>query len=594
VALVAAEAVQNVTQYLRVPRLVSIRSRILALAVLGTVIPAALSLGIAYSQNRRAREDKVTQELRSESSQSARAMGVWLKERLYDLRVFAGSEEVSFNLNRFASSSIISARLPQYLRSLHERFTDFEHLMVIDPNGRVLASSGAAITRVELPADWQKTLRQQNQLIGTASWDSATNSGKLIVAVPVQRADGRLLGAFAAELHLEPIQTQLRAFASDSGVTLYLATAEGAMIASSRHLSAALLQSALRPGTLDRLTRRELSAVTYASAADTGEAIGTLARVPQFPWVVVAETSTDEAFREVRQFRNVALLVVLMLLVGVGGTAYALGLYIVRPLERLAEGAAEVAKGDLEVDLPTRGGGEVGALTNVFNEMVKRLREGRQELERLSVTDGLTSLTNRRALMKRLQEEALRSARTKHPFAVVMLDVDHFKSYNDSFGHPAGDEVLRRVAIVLRDATRTIDCVGRYGGEEFALLLPETDAAGAREVAERIRARVAGEEHLERPLTVSLGVAEFPSDGDSADKVLGAADAALYRAKREGRNRVVSAGAAAAEDRRARQMAEQAVLETAQVPEKAAAGAPTTSKRASTATPSKPAKKKKS
>lgn len=541
---VALQAVENVTQYLRVPRLVSIRSRILALAVLGTVIPSAISLGVAYSQNRRAREEKIAQELRSQSNQTARAMSVWLKDSFYNLRVFAGSDEVSNNLSRFASSSIIGGRLGEYLRSLHVRFTDFEQLIVIDPNGHVLASSAPKAKPIDLPPDWQKTLRQQNQLIGQATWDSATNSGKLIVAVPVQRTDGRMLGAFAAELHLTPIQAQLGAFSLDSGATTYLATADGALIASSRMTSAALLRMRLKPGALERLTTHENRAVTYQSPLPgVGEAMGALTRVPQAPWIVVAETPTLRAFREVRQFRNVALAVVFLLLLVVAGTASALGLYIVRPLERLAEGAAEVAMGDLRVDLPAAGGGEVGALTNVFNHMVRRLREGRRELERLSVTDGLTGLTNHRALMQRLQEEAMRSARSKHPFAVIMGDVDHFKQYNDDFGHPAGDEVLKRIAAVLRDATRAIDCVGRYGGEEFAVLLPETDAAGAMEVAERIRARVAGEGFPNRTMTMSIGVAEFPRDGERPEMVVAAADAALYEAKRAGRNRVVRGGA---------------------------------------------------
>jgi len=540
VALVAVEAVEHVGYYLRVPRLVSIRSRILALAVLGTVIPAGVSLGIAYNQNRRAHEDKLAQELRAESSQTARAMGVWIKERLYDLRVFAGSDEVTTNLNRFASSSIIGGRLREYLRSLHVRFTDFEQLFVVDANGRVLASSDSG-RRPAMPADWQKVLRQQNQLIGMATWDSVRKSGKLVIAVPVHRADGRLLGAFAAELHLEPLHTQLRVFAPDTGATVFLATSEGSMIASSRGVSANLLRASIKPGALERLRSHQNEAVVYLSALGT-DVIGSMARVPQLSWVVVAETPTARAFRDVRQFRNVAMLVVLLLLVGVGGVAYALGLYIVRPLERLAEGAAEVANGDLQVDLPDTSGGEVGALTGVFNQMVKRLREGRLELEKLSVTDGLTSLNNRRALVQRLQDESLRSARTKHPFGVIMVDVDHFKSYNDTYGHPAGDEVLRRLANVLRDATRTIDCVGRYGGEEFAVLLPETDGAGAMEVAERIRARVAGEPFPESSMTVSIGVAVFPADGESGDAVIAVADKGLYEAKHGGRNRVVKGG----------------------------------------------------
>ena len=180
----AVEAVENVSQYLRVPRLVSIRSRILALAVVGTVLPAGIALGVAYSQNKRARQDKINQELISESSQAAGALGVWLKERVYDLRVFAGSDEVSNNLARVSARAPASARLREYLRSVHERFSDFDQLLVLDGAGRVLAASAQG-TAVRLPSDWQKTLRQQSQLVGQPYWDTTAHKGKLLVIVPV-------------------------------------------------------------------------------------------------------------------------------------------------------------------------------------------------------------------------------------------------------------------------------------------------------------------------------------------------------------------------------------------------------------------------
>ena len=220
--------------------------------------------------------------------------------------------------------------------------------------------------------------------------------------------------------------------------------------------------------------------------------------------------------------------------------------------------------GDLDVDLPAAGGsGEVGALTKVFNEMVARLREGReklasaneslraknQELEQLSVTDGLTGLANHRALMQRLNEEWLRSKRNKHDFTVIMCDVDHFKQYNDTFGHPQGDVVLKQVADVLREATRTVDCVARYGGEEFAVILPETDMAGALEVAERIRARAESSEFPGRRITLSIGVAGYPMHDDTSQGVVAAADAALYTAKRAGRNQVAKPAASAVKQR---------------------------------------------
>jgi diguanylate cyclase (GGDEF)-like protein len=123
-----------------------------------------------------------------------------------------------------------------------------------------------------------------------------------------------------------------------------------------------------------------------------------------------------------------------------------------------------------------------------------------------------------------------------------MADVDEFKKYNDAFGHPAGDEVLKKVAGILLNSTRSMDCTARYGGEEFAVLLTGTSVDVANEVAERIRARVEAQEFAGRKITLSIGIAEFPTNGETADEVISSADEALYSAKRSGRNRVVRAG----------------------------------------------------
>jgi diguanylate cyclase (GGDEF)-like protein len=554
----------RVSQYLRiqklpsrVPRLDSIRNRILALAVLGTLIPAAITLSFAYRQNRQALEEKIREDLHSESAQTARAVGVWLKERLYDLRVFAASDEVSLNLGRFAAGQgSVPLRLRDYLRSLHERFPDFERIMVLDEQGRVIASSAAQAGAVALPADWQRVLRQETQIVGDAYWDARSSSGRLIVAVPVQRPDGRLLGAFAAELSLAPLREQLRSFAADSGAggSVFLIEETGRVVTTSAEMTEQLMQRVVAPATLRRLTNAEHGVVTYRSGSGI-DVLGTMEKVPQARWSVVSEKSEDAAFQQVNGFRNIALLVTLLLLAIVAGTAYRLGIIIVRPLERLAEGAAEVSMGALDVDLPAGGGGEVGALTRVFNHMVATLRRGRHELasandelrsknaelERLSVTDGLTGLTNHRALMQRLGDETARAHRTGRPFSFMMCDVDHFKGYNDEFGHPAGDEVLRMLATILRDATRNVDCAARYGGEEFAVILSDTDLPGAMEVAERIRKRVEATNFPSRGVTVSIGVAEFPRDAVDANSLVEVADEALYLAKDAGRNQVVQA-----------------------------------------------------
>ncbi len=168
-----------------------------------------------------------------------------------------------------------------------------------------------------------------------------------------------------------------------------------------------------------------------------------------------------------------------------------------------------------------------------------------EAVERQAVTDELTGLANLRAFMNRLEQEIERSRRFSTPLALVMLDLDHFKHINDEYGHQQGDEVLALVADVLRDFSRDIDAPARYGGEELAVVLPQTDSEGAEQLAERIREAV---ERLEVPrvdggagslhLQASFGVASLPENAVDRAGLIAAADAALYRAKRAGRNRV--------------------------------------------------------
>jgi hypothetical protein len=223
-------------KYLPFPRLESIRSRILAFAVAAALLPSGTMLGIFYVQNRHALEKKINEDLLSGSAQSARATGVWLKERLYDLRVFAGSDEVANTLDRaprVVATAQAQGRLRDYLLSLHERFSDFEQLAVLDLNGNVVATSSNEVSQIKLPDDWQSILRADNQLVGDAYWDDKAGRAKLIVAVPAQRADGRLIGAFAAELNLAPVHLLLRSFAPDSSGAIHLVSTRGGVIASS-------------------------------------------------------------------------------------------------------------------------------------------------------------------------------------------------------------------------------------------------------------------------------------------------------------------------------------------------------------------------
>ncbi len=172
----------------------------------------------------------------------------------------------------------------------------------------------------------------------------------------------------------------------------------------------------------------------------------------------------------------------------------------------------------------------------------KRLQETLEEtnraLQRKADIDGLTGLYNHAFLIDALEKEIERSRRYGGALSVVMIDIDHFKKFNDSYGHQVGDAVLKEVAGLLQAGSRTIDVAGRYGGEEFMLVLPNTKSTGAYEVAERIRRKIAASEFTPagRKITISAGVAEF--GGQKLDALIHEADERMYAAKRHGRDRV--------------------------------------------------------
>lgn len=167
-----------------------------------------------------------------------------------------------------------------------------------------------------------------------------------------------------------------------------------------------------------------------------------------------------------------------------------------------------------------------------------------QDLMKISITDSLTELFNRRYFQDRLTEEIERAKRHGQSLSFIMLDIDNFKNYNDTYGHLAGDEALKMTATLVKGSIRNIDIVARYGGEEFAVILPMTETKAAKDIAERIRSSVASQYFPDSSLqmvvkvTVSLGIASFPQDAGSLLELVGNADKALYLAKVSGKNRV--------------------------------------------------------
>lgn len=516
----------------------SVRTTILTLAVLATLIPALATSAISYRQNRRAIRAKLDQQLTGASSQAAREVGLWLKERSYDLKVFGSSYEVTDNIEH--STPQTRRRLADYLGSVKDRFPDYVELMVVATDLKTVASSERVPGRLHFTGASLQQARLGDPVLGDPVRGDSGAPATMEIAVPILSPSGRFLGVLAGRLNLRGIEELLHEQVTGREDRVAVVQPGGQVIASAGGRFAVLPVETLR------LLQRASTAVSYRSP-DGLPVVGAVAAVPSSEWNAVAEIPQSSAFNDMRRLRDATALLVVILLAVVGSLAYALGLLIVHPLDRLTLASNRVAGGDLNVAVPASGGGELSHLTGVFNDMVRRLREGRAELERLSVTDELTGLANRRRLTVELDRELRRSVRHGHPFAVLMLDVDRFKKFNDTWGHPAGDGVLKRVANTLRECVRDVDTVARYGGEEFMVILPETPAGEAARVAERIRAATEKDRFTpegakaELNITLSAGYAVFPEHAETPDGLIEAADQALYRSKASGRNRVTAA-----------------------------------------------------
>ncbi len=554
-------------QFLQVAPLKSIKTQIIVFALLATIIPSVTMGWLSYVQNRKFLNEKIKQELRVVTSQVSRELDLWLKDRLYDLRVFSSSYVVLENLEKILREGsahienvVAHRRLKDYLESVRGKIVDYQELMLLDLQGASVATSSDKVTTVKLPERWLERAQANKYTIGSAYWEETLQAGVIVIAQPIRTANERLLGVMVAKLNFRTISKVLVKYAQGEIGELYLITQDGFLLESSKSISAKFLETKLLNSTTQKLFSQEGDPNAYLSYHNK-PVVGALKRMSELGWGVVAEKERAKAYAQIVRLRNLTLALVVGLLLIIGLAAYLLSLSLVRPLNRLTSGAGKVAAGDLEVDVPVGSRDEVGYLTEVFNDMVARLRQGREELaainetlreknvelHEISITDSLTGLYNRKHLMETLDREVGRSQRHNHTFSLLVIDIDHFKKYNDTYGHLAGDEVLSRLASVFKESIRSSDYAARYGGEEFIVMLPEIGPEQGVEAAERIRHKVAeerfGDDGESIKVTISVGVASYPESGEDAESVIRNADEALYEAKELGRNQVVLAGA---------------------------------------------------
>jgi diguanylate cyclase (GGDEF)-like protein len=383
-------------------------------------------------------------------------------------------------------------------------------------------------------------------------WDEQYGTATLSVAIPVLSYDNMLLGAVVAVLDLSTLQSHLKSTTKSPPGDVLLLDADGRILASS-------FEDGKRLASLETSVFRQLKAhpgesLVFKGMVD-GEVIGLAGTSTELPITILAERNRADVYDAWVKLRDMFLALVSALAILIATVAFQMGRSIVQPLQKLIAAADRIADGDLEVRLAATRNDELGHLTRVFNGMADRLRQSHADivaanqamqqqnriLETLSITDSLTGLYNRSKLDAILSDQLARFRRTQREFTLLMMDIDHFKTLNDTYGHLAGDEVLAAVAKILVQSIRSIDYAARYGGDEFIIILVETSAEQAMKTAERICDQVEGMvyniDSSSIAVTVSIGIVQCQPGEETPTAVLSRADRALYEAKHAGRNR---------------------------------------------------------
>jgi diguanylate cyclase (GGDEF)-like protein len=503
------------------------------------------------------------------ADQAGQQIDAWYTEQILNLGVLAASDVLTHNVGRMRLSARPDAQLSasrdvaEYLTFVRDRFAHFDSLLILLPDGEILISVGSVF-------DFSRDTRYQILATQDTPRPTLTSVGEQFVQIIPSRIEdegGDTIGILAAVMPLHAVSDVIRSQRLGETGAIRLLDTKGHFVAVGR--------SRTRTGILsDPLPAAQQSEKITDYTDEAGDrVVGYAVPLSQYGLVLAVEERYDEAFAPLysafRRVLSINLAVVLLF----GVVAFRIAVSIARPIEALSDAARRISEDEEDVAIPeNHARDEVGVLTRTFSEMTARLasrnqalgrsqaeteravqqtRERNDELlkanevlEQLSITDGLTKLHNHRFFQEQLVRELKRTERLADPLALILIDIDHFKQWNDRLGHAGGDQILRKIAIIMNRVVRETDTLARYGGEEFALILPNTEMKGAIDTAEKIRSTV--EESMivvdlqdqDRPLTVSIGVNVYRGE---AKALFTGADQALYRAKDGGRNRVMSA-----------------------------------------------------
>lgn len=512
-------------------------------------LPVFLMGGYLLQRSEELLAEKVQETLANHLFRASAQLDDWVQQRLHEVSrwsasfvVFEGVE----GLTRPGAPDAEKARrdLVAYLESVLGHYRNYESLFVIDLEGNVLAA-----TRPERWEDWGRALLdhtpERGGVVSPLHRSAFLGRPTLLVLHTVQGRANRTIGYFVERVDLRELESLLRPTEGDPAFSFWLLDEEGRVLVRAGKVPENPGEEVF-PGALPE-PGRETGQIQSVDLPGFG---GTICGVRRLrggrQGFVVGAVAASAAYRPLVEARNRLLKIVLPLVGGVLLASLLVARGLLQPILRLSEAAKHISAGELDVSLPVRGNDEMADLTRAFNEMALRVRESQQTLESLAITDGLTGLYNRRHFEDTFDKELRRCEREGRTSSLLLLDVDHFKRYNDRWGHTQGDAELKRVASALKEAIRATDSAFRYGGEELAVLLHSCPKEQAATVAEKIRQAVRAPSFkpgaLEgRTTTVSIGVSTYPEDGQGVRALVDAADTALYRAKAQGRDRVALA-----------------------------------------------------
>lgn len=436
----------------------------------------------------------------------------------------------------------------------------FDGMSLINEKGRVIAFTPSNPNTIGMDFSRRQYFREvmsSRKLFVSEPFKEARGTNIIAIASPVFGEDGKVRGVLVGSLDLvngKKLAAIIGAEYSQHGMTVQVISRQGTILFDPcQHI-------VMQKASSNEVVRDVLNGKEGSTSLDIDgrDYLVGYKPIPKMGWGVIVEYPLEKALTSAVYLRNLMIIITVLLCLSVFFVTYFESKAITRPLELLLEGVQRVAAGDYHFNVNVKAQNEIGVLASAFNTMVERIKSMREdilqkqeklekaniELEVMAITDGLTKLYNHRYFQDCLEKAVTIAQQEGNSLSLMILDLDHFKYYNDLFGHQAGDTLLAELADLLIRELGPNDMVARYGGEEFTVILYGSDNNHALKVAEKLRTAVESypfrdrEQQPEGKITVSIGIASYPENARTKEELIKLADEALYKAKSCSRNKV--------------------------------------------------------